>query len=429
MQITFRRLNWQLSIVTLVIVGSQPAWAVTVTNKECVISKSPVLASCVSKPRHLHSQVGNSVQRENLDRLSKNISQLNEIQLPATSAQMLVQSPTPSIVTITGVKANPTDKGVEIILETPQGEQLQITNRSAGNNFIADIPNAQLQLPSGDTFTFRSQKPIEGISEITVTNFDANTIRVTAIGEAGVPTVELFDSEQGLILGLVPSVTATQPQPQQPANETPQQQPTAQQDEAIELLVTGEQDGYRVQDTTTATKTDTPLRDIPQSIQVIPRQVLEDRKPRTLTEAVETVSGVYSADTNFNAPAGSYVIRGFEQRGNFRNGYRDVNNFALTGIQTIERVEVLKGPASVLFGAVEPGGIINVITKQPLSEPYYNLAFEAGNRGFYQPSLDVSGPLNTDKTLLYRLNTSYQSLNGFQDFVTSNLTAIAPSIS
>ncbi|MEH2076319.1 MAG: TonB-dependent siderophore receptor [Nostoc sp.] len=122
------------------------------------------------------------------------------------------------------------------------------------------------------------------------------------------------------------------------------------------------------------------------------------------------------------------VIRGFEQAGNFRNGYRDVNSYAITGIETIERVEVLKGPASVLFGAVEPGGIINVITKQPLSEPYYKLAFEAGNRGFYQPSFDFSGPLNDDKTLLYRLNASYQSSNGFQDFVTSNLTMIAPSI-
>ncbi|WP_158680251.1 TonB-dependent receptor plug domain-containing protein [Nostoc sp. 'Lobaria pulmonaria (5183) cyanobiont'] len=64
----------------------------------------------------------------------------------------------------------------------------------------------------------------------------------------------------------------------------------------------------------------TPLRDIPQSIQVIPRQVLEDRNVKTVTEAVETISGVGSADTNFNSPAGSYIIRGFEQGGNFRNG-------------------------------------------------------------------------------------------------------------
>ncbi|MBG1261088.1 TonB-dependent siderophore receptor [Nostoc commune] len=367
------------------------------------------------------------------DKLSKNIPQLSKI---SHSAELLVQSPAPTnppsgvVVEVTGVKANPTDKGVEVILETTQGEQLKITNRSAENNFIADIPNTQLRLPSGDGFTFRSQKPVEGITEITVANLDANTIRVTITGEAGLPAVELFDGDEGLIFGVISTVTAAQ-QPETPQiEEKPTTEaPAAQADEPIELVVTGEQDGYRVQDSTTATKTDTPLRDIPQSIQVIPRQVLEDRKPRTLTEAVETVSGVSSADTNFNAPAGTYILRGFEQGGNLRNGYRDVNGYGLTGLGTIERVEVLKGPASVLFGAVEPGGVINVITKQPLSEPYYNLGLEVGNRGFVQPSIDFSGPLNDDKTLLYRLNASYQNSNGFQDFVNTNLTTIAPSIS
>ncbi|MEA5605705.1 TonB-dependent siderophore receptor [Nostoc sp. UHCC 0252] len=371
--------------------------------------------------------------------LTRKIRQLSEIERPSTSAIILVQSPAPqtapsSIVQVTGVQAKPTEKGVEVILQTAQGEQLQITNRSAENNFIADIPNTQLRLPSGDTFTFRSQNPVTGITEITVTNLDANTIRVTVTGEGGLPKVELFDGDEGLIFGVIPAVTAAQqpqtPQAQEkPTSETPQEEPAAQQDEPIELVVTGEQDGYRVQDATTATRTDTPLRDIPQSIQVIPRQVLEDRKPRTLTEAVETVSGVSSADTNFNAPAGTYIIRGFQQGGNLRNGYRDVNGFGLTGLGTIERVEVLKGPASVLFGALEPGGVINVITKQPLSEPYYNLGLEVGNRGFVQPSIDFSGPLNDDKTLLYRLNASYQNSNGFQDFVNTNLTTIAPSIS
>ncbi|MEH2065937.1 MAG: TonB-dependent siderophore receptor [Nostoc sp.] len=372
------------------------------------------------------------------NRNSPIIRQLREVEPPITNAQpLLVQSPTPQItptseiVQIAGVKANPTVQGVEIILQTTQGTQLQLTNRSTGNNFIADLSGGQLRLASGEAFTFRSEKPLAGITEVKVTNIDANTVRVTVVGEKALPTVELFDDNAGLVFGIASAVTATErsqpPQTsQKPTNET--EKPTAQQDEPIELVVTGEQDGYRVQDATTATTTDTPLRDIPQSIQVIPRQVLEDRNVKTVTEAVETVSGVSSADTNFNAPSGTYIIRGFEQGGNFRNGYRDVGSYGLTPIGTIERVEVLKGPASVLFGAVEPGGIINVITKQPLSEPYYNLAFEAGNREFYQPSIDFSGPLNDDKTLLYRLNASYQSSNGFQDFVTSHLTTIAPSI-
>ncbi|MEH2289002.1 TonB-dependent siderophore receptor [Nostoc sp.] len=368
------------------------------------------------------------------------IRQLSEVEPPITNAQLLlVQSPTPQItpiseiIQITGVKANSTDKGVEIILQTPLGTQLQIRNRSTGNNFIADVSGGQLRLASGEAFTFRSEKPLAGITEITVTNIDANTVRVTVVGVAAMPTVELFDDNTGLVFGITTAATAMQPpqQPQasqKPTSETPQQKPTTQEDEPIELVVTGEQDGYRVQDATTATRTDTPLRDIPQSIQVVPRQVLEDRNVRTLTEAVETVSGVTSADTVFNAPGGSYTIRGFEQAGNFRNGYRDVGSFGLTSTASIERVEVLKGPASVLFGAVEPGGIINVITKQPLSEPYYNLEFQAGNRDLYESSIDFSGPLNDDKTLLYRLNASYESSNGFQDFVTSHLTTIAPSI-
>lgn len=73
-------------------------------------------------------------------------------------------------------------------------------------------------------------------------------------------------------------------------------------------------------------------------------------------------------------------------------------------------MEVLKGPASVLFGfgALEPGGVINVITRQPLSEPYYNLGFEIGNRAFYQPSIDFSGSITEDDTVLYRFVAAYQ---------------------
>ncbi len=67
-------------------------------------------------------------------------------------------------------------------------------------------------------------------------------------------------------------------------------------------------------------------------------------------------------------------------------------------------------------------------TKLPLSEPFYNLKFEVGNRDFYQPSIDLSGPLTTDKNLLYRFIASYQSEDGFQDFVNTDQTTIAPSI-
>ncbi|MDF5731967.1 MAG: AMIN domain-containing protein [Rhizonema sp. PD38] len=133
------------------------------------------------------------------------IRRLSEIKRPSQSAQtLLVQSPTPpntpttEIVQVTGVKANPTSKGLELILQTSSGQQLQLLNRSAGKSFIVDIPSAQLRLPSGDGFTFRSLAPIAGVSEIIVTNFNANTIRVTVAGRAKLPTIELFDSPNGV---------------------------------------------------------------------------------------------------------------------------------------------------------------------------------------------------------------------------------------
>ncbi|MEH2249857.1 AMIN domain-containing protein [Nostoc sp.] len=97
------------------------------------------------------------------------------------------------IVQVTGVKVNPTDKGVEVILQTSLGQQLQLLNRSTGNNFIVDIPNAQLRLPNGKSYTFCSNKPIADLREITVANIDANTVRVTLVGEKALPIVELFD--------------------------------------------------------------------------------------------------------------------------------------------------------------------------------------------------------------------------------------------
>ena len=188
--------------------------------------------------------------------------------------------------------------------------------------------------------------------------------------------------------------------------------PAAQEDEPIELVVTGEQDGYNVPDASTATKTYTPLRDIPQSIQLVPRQVLEDRAVRREVEALETVSGVVDTDTKPSSLQATIGIRGFSLFGNLRNGLRDQG---FTSIGTVERVEVLKGPASVLFGALEPGGVVNYVTRQPLAEPYYKIGFEAGSYGFYQPSIDLSGSLTEDKSVLYRLIAVYQGGGDFKD--------------
>lgn len=406
-------------------------------------NQAPALTLSSRKPRIERSQLPSSLIQAKSAQAGTNIPQLNEIENISKSAELLVQTPesptTPSttVIEVTGVKANPTQQGVEVILQTSQGEQLQITNRSEGNNFIADIPSAQLRLPNGDAFTFRSEKPVEGITEITVINLDANTIRVMVMGETVLPTVELFDGDEGLIFG-VASTSSVAQQPQQP--ETPQQPPEAEQqpetpsaenNEPIELLVTGEEDGYRVPNVTAGTRTDTPLRDIPQSIQVVPRQVLEDQQVTNLREALKNVSGISQGVNSssrgfFSVP----LIRGFASDDDIlRDGLRDPNNSSLGfSPTTIERIEVLKGPASVLYGQGTLGGLVNLVTKKPLAEPYYSIELSAGSYNFYRGAIDLSGPLNDDKTLLYRLNASAQTAESFIDFYDAQEYIIAPTL-
>jgi iron complex outermembrane recepter protein len=336
------------------------------------------------------------------------ISQLSDIQQPATSIQQWLAQ---SVISVTGVNLQTTDKGIEVILQTNQSDQLQLTNQSEGNSFIINIPNAQLSLPSGETL-FRQEKPTAGISEITVTNLDANTIRVTVIGESNAPQVQLFDADQGLIVEILSTVSTAQ---------TPQTQPTpsAQNETPIELLVTDQQTRYRVPNATTGTRTDTPIRDVPQTIQVVPEQVIRDQRVTRLRDALLNVGGVLQ-DGGFAGTADQIGIRGFFGGGIFGGGIL-VDGFkdGRSGIRetaNVERIEVLKGPASVLYGGVEPGGIINLVTKQPLKEPFFNAELSVGSFSTLRPSIDISGPLNSERTLLYRLNSVYESSNSFRDF-------------
>lgn len=220
------------------------------------------------------------------------------------------------------------------------------------------------------------------------------------IGEASVPTVELFDSpDEGLILSVASATSSTsqgqqtqtpqKPEANQSETETPPSQPSAASDEPIELVVTGDPDGYRVPETSTATRTDTPLRDIPQSIQVVPKQVIEEQGITRISDAARNVSGV-SVGTGYSGAVDDLTIRGFLNSNILRNGFKTQNAFIYGA--NVEQVEVLKGPASVLYGQFEPGGIVNYVTKQPLNEPYYAGEFTVGSYSFYRSSIDISGP-------------------------------------
>lgn len=350
----------------------------------------------------------------------------------ATAVILISQPAFSQVVEVTAVELNLTQNSIEVILATPVGEQLQVLPRITGNTYIADIPNTQLRLRGGNTF--RRENPTEGIAAVTVTNSNANSIRVTVTGSFGVPKVELFDSDEGLIFSTsTDNNTEAQSPPQEsnavePGSET-QPDNTSAEEEEIEIVVTGSQEtGYSVPEATTATRTDTPIRDIPQSIQVVPEQVLEDQRVIRLQDALRNVSGVFSGN-NFGGTIDSFNIRGFADATTLRDGFRDSfteSGLILRDLANIEQIEVLKGPASVLYGNVEPGGVINVVTKQPLADPFYNANLSIGNYSFYRPSFDLSGSLTPDQKLRYRLNVAYENAGSFRDFVNSERVFVAP---
>jgi iron complex outermembrane receptor protein len=371
----------------------------------------------------------------------KDIPRLSEIQRPYTSVKDWVAQQTQQnqLIQVTGVRLSPKKNGLEVILETPASDKLQSTIKSEGNTFSAVISNAQLRLPSGNTF--RADKPTDGITAVTVTNLDANSIQVTVTGETGLPTVELFDSNSGLIFAFTPTASSVQQQQQQqqtpqtnkPSRETPQAKPSASGEEPIELVVTGEQEGsYNPSTADTATKLRLQRRDIPQSIQVIPRQVIEDRKVIRLDELTENVSGVRREPGYGNLSSAGFRVRGFRLGfENLRNGFRDIGYLSPREVANVERVEFLKGPASVLYGGSGSealSGAVNTVTKKPLAEPFYNATFTAGSYSFYRPTIDISGPLTTDKSLLYRLNLAYENAGSFRDFGGNESFFISPAL-
>lgn len=343
-----------------------------------------------------------------------------------SAAQLLVQGSESSLAKVTAVKINTTDKGIEVILESANSEALQVVNNSQGNSYIADIPNAVLALPEGKPFNFTNPAP--GIASVSVTQANANTIRITVTGEGGLPNTELFDSDEGLVFAVTPVASTTQQQ-QQPSETTPEE-PKADSDEPIELVVTGEQDTYLVEESSTATKVEVPIRDIPASVQVIPEEVIEDRQVIRLNELADNVSGVRPQETYGGLSSQGYFIRGFPTEfQTLRNGFRDFGFVSPRDVANIERVEFLKGPASILYGSIiSPGGVVNTINKQPLPKPFYQINGTIGNYDFYRTSVDLTGPILENRSVLYRLNAAYENTGSFRDFVEKESTFIAPTI-
>ena len=189
--------------------------------------------------------------------------------------------------------------------------------------------------------------------------------------------------------------------------------------------------GYKASRSATATRTDMPIINTPAAIQVIPRRVIEDQDATQLIDVVRNISSVQYAPTAGNR-ADIFLIRGFTAQRIARDDFLSApssGDAGRLGLTNVERVEVLKGPASVLYGLANPGGLINIVTKRPQAKPHYNVTARAGSFDFYKSDIDFNQPLTKDGRLLARLNASYQNSDSFRDrFIKSERTHIAPSL-
>ena len=134
----------------------------------------------------------------------------------------------------------------------------------------------------------------------------------------------------------------------------------------------GPVEGYRAERTGTATKTDTPIREIPSAIQIVPKQVIDDQQATRMADVIENVSSVRPGST-FGNRGDSFIVRGFRSFLSARDGFLSNQLFGDPGfidLANIERVEILKGPASVLYGLGDPGGLVNIATKRPCREAH-----------------------------------------------------------
>jgi len=208
---------------------------------------------------------------------------------------------------------------------------------------------------------------------------------------------------------------------------------TARAEEPQTVEVVGRRDaGSYLAGDAQGSKTELPLRELPQAVRIMPRQVLDDLGALRIDDALDYAGGV-SRQNSFGGLWDNIAIRGLA--GDPNNGMALLlNGFAANrgGINAprdtapVERIEFLKGPVAALYGASEPGGTLNIVSKRPLWRPAHALDAVVGSFGLRRAALDATGPLGG--SLAWRLNAASEKRASFRDHVQSRRTLLAPAL-
>ena len=188
--------------------------------------------------------------------------------------------------------------------------------------------------------------------------------------------------------------------------------------------------GYRATRSVSATRTDTSLHETPQSISVVTREAVEDIGATRLQDALDYAGGVGRANNFGGQGLTTFTVRGFTTGEFYRNGFPINRGYPnMPDANTIERLEVLRGPATTLYGRGDPGGTFNVVSKQPLAERSVTLGSQLNDQGMKRGTQDASGPLDDDGRFAYRLNVVGEGGDTFRDHVETERYGVTPVLS
>ena len=313
------------------------------------------------------------------------------------------------------------------------------------------VSNASIILKKGDK-EMTSMTDASGFFNVTLTEGGSYTISIVAEGANPIENQITVEDNGVLDLGdvIVYQVVTSQPtveekpvteQPTEPTEPTvaknttdPNEPQDEEEDGKVKQLQTVEIIGrarkdYNSDYSFSASKIALKNMEVSQAITTVTKELITDRGVTRLGDVVKNVSGV-----NQTSFYNNYAIRGVTQQASYRES-RLMNGMVTSHIffsqpmmMNVERVEVIKGPASMTFSSTDAGGSINIITKKPLKTNRKEVSLSVGSYQTVVGALDFTGPLNKSKTLLYRLNLGYENGKSFRDLQFKKAYMIAPTI-
>ncbi|EXB93482.1 tonB-dependent siderophore receptor family protein, partial [Acinetobacter baumannii 342950] len=186
---------------------------------------------------------------------------------------------------------------------------------------------------------------------------------------------------------------------------------------------------YKVDSSSSATRSEIALQDTPQSVSVVTQKVIEDIGATRLVEALDLAGGVTRANNFGGQGLTGFNVRGFTSGEFYRNGFPINRGYPnAPDSNTIERVDVLRGPSSSLYGRGDPGGTFNLISKTPKSEQQTTLGAQLNSEGLYRTTVDTTGTIPNAENIGYRLNVIAEGGDSYRDHVESKRYGIAPVI-